>query len=188
MAGRLGVIPGGRRRPRRPGRCPVLVPLGGLAELAVPGRLRRGADYGLEGAIWECPDVFALGDTVVVVVSVNDGQPLYAMWTTGEVTGHKFAPRAIGRCDSGHRYYAPQSLTLTDGQRVAIGWLRENLDELDAADRSRVGVMSLWTDDCAAAVARTAHRRGNAQVNTSAQRGRAYDAPLTLESLLALRA
>jgi beta-fructofuranosidase len=94
------------------------------------------ADYGLEGAIWECPDVFALGDTVVVVVSVNHGQALYAMWMTGEVAGHRFVPRAIGRCDSGHRYYAPQSLTLTDGRRVAIGWLRENLDELDAADRT----------------------------------------------------
>jgi beta-fructofuranosidase len=107
------------------------------------GIFAAAADHGLDGMIWECPDVFALGDTVVVVVSVDDGQPRYAMWMTGEVAGHKFTPRVTGRCDAAHRYYAPQSLTLTDGRRIAIGWLQEHLDELDAADRSRVGVMSL---------------------------------------------
>jgi sucrose-6-phosphate hydrolase SacC (GH32 family) len=107
------------------------------------GVFAAAADHGLEGMIWECPDVFTLSDTIVVVVSVHDGGPRYAMWMTGEVAGHRFVPRASGRCDSACRYYAPQSLTLTDGRRVAIGWLQENLDELDGADRSRVGVMSL---------------------------------------------
>jgi hypothetical protein len=62
------------------------------------------ADHGLAGMIWECPDVFALGDTVVVVVSVSDGEPRYAMWMTGQVAGHKFTPQAAGRCDSARRY------------------------------------------------------------------------------------
>ena len=107
------------------------------------GIFAAAADHGLDGTIWECPDVFAIGDTVVVVVSVHDRRPLYSMWMTGQVAGHKFTPHAVGRCDSAHRYYASQSLTLTDGRRVAIGWLQEYLDELDGADRSRVGVMSL---------------------------------------------
>jgi beta-fructofuranosidase len=107
------------------------------------GVLAAAADCGLEGSIWECPDVFTLGRTVVVVVSVLNGQPPYAMWMTGQIAGHTFTPRATGRCDSGHRYYAPQSMTLADGRRVAVGWLRENRDELAAEDRSRVGVMSL---------------------------------------------
>lgn len=101
------------------------------------------ADHGLEGVIWECPDVFTLGDTVVVVVSVWDGQAQYAMWMTGEVAADTFTPRLTGRCDSGHRYYAPQSLTLRDGRRVAIGWLRESVVELTGRDQSRVGAMSL---------------------------------------------
>src|SRR5581483_1060317 len=101
------------------------------------------ADYGLDGAIWECPDVFVLGDTTVVVVSVCDGQPPRVMWMTGQVSGNRFVPRASGRCDGGHRYYAPQSLTLADGRRLAFGWIRESLDELAGPDRSRVGVMSL---------------------------------------------
>ena len=48
-----------------------------------------------------------------------------------------------GPLDDGHRYYAPQSLSLADGRRVAFGWIRESLDELTGPDRSRVGVMSL---------------------------------------------
>ena len=107
------------------------------------GIFAAAADHGLDGKIWECPDVFSLGNSVVAVVSVHDDGPLYAMWMTGEVVGHQFIPRAAGRCDSGSRYYAPQSLTLTDGRRVAIGWLQESLAELDADDRSRAGAMSL---------------------------------------------
>ena len=101
------------------------------------------ADHGLDGVIWECPDVFVLGDTTVVIVSVWDGQPPYAMWMTGQVTGQRFVPEASGRCDVGHRYYAPQSLTLADGRRVAFGWLRECLGELAGPDKTRVGAMSL---------------------------------------------
>ena len=107
------------------------------------GVFAAAADHGLDGVIWECPDVFVLGDTTVVVVSVWDGEPPYAMWMTGQVTGHRFVPRQVGRCDVGHRYYAPQSLTLADGRRVAFGWLRECLGELAGPDKTRVGAMSL---------------------------------------------
>ena len=65
------------------------------------------------------------------------------MWMTGEITGGTFTPRASGRCDAGGRYYAPQSVSLTDGRRIGIGWIRESLDELTGQDRARVGVMSL---------------------------------------------
>jgi beta-fructofuranosidase len=107
------------------------------------GVFAAAADHGLDGVIWECPDVFVIGDTTVVVVSVWDGTPPYAMWMTGQVTGHRFVPKASGRCDGGHRYYAPQSLTLADGRRLAFGWLRECLGELAGPDKARVGAMSL---------------------------------------------
>lgn len=107
------------------------------------GVFAAAADYGLAGQIWECPDVFTLGRAAVVIVSVLGGDPPYAMWMTGEITGGRFTPRASGRCDDGGRYYAPQSFPLADGRRVAIGWLRECLDELTGQDRSRVGAMSL---------------------------------------------
>lgn len=107
------------------------------------GIFAAAADHGLDGVIWECPDVFALGEVVVVIVSVWDGQAKHAMWMTGQVAGDTFIPHVTGRCDSGHRYYAPQSLTLADGRRIAFGWLQESAGELADRDRSRVGVMSL---------------------------------------------
>jgi hypothetical protein len=46
--------------------------------------------------IWECPDVFIVGGTTVVVVSVCDGQPPWVMWMTGQLssqlTGNRFVP------------------------------------------------------------------------------------------------
>jgi beta-fructofuranosidase len=105
------------------------------------GIFAAAADHGLHGVIWECPDVFTLDDIVVVVVSVWDGQAAYAMWMTGQIAGDTFIPHVTGRCDSGHRYYAPQSLTLADGRRVAFGWLQESAGELADRDRSRVGVI-----------------------------------------------
>jgi beta-fructofuranosidase len=112
------------------------------------GIFAAAADYGLDGVIWECPDVFTLDDTVVVVVSVWDGKATYPMWMTGQIAGDTFIPHVTGRCDSGHRYYAPQSLTLADGRRVAFGWLQESVGELADRDRSRVGVMSLPRELC----------------------------------------
>ena len=107
------------------------------------GIFAAAADHGLDGQIWECPNVFTLGHTTVVIVSVHDASPRYAMWMTGEITDSKFTPRASGRCDVGGRYYAPHSLSLADGRRIEIGWIRESLDELTGQDQTRVGVMSL---------------------------------------------
>lgn len=163
------------------------------------GVFAAAADHGLEGVIWECPDVFVLGNTTVVVVSVWDGQPPYAMWMTGQVSGHRFVPRASGRCDAGHRYYAPQSLTLADSRRVAFGWLRECLGELAGPDKTRVGAMSLprelFLDSSGALQSRPAreldrarhetlltrlvHERTTAGITLSAQASHATEISLT---------
>lgn len=163
------------------------------------GVFAAAADLGLAGVIWECPDVFVLGDTTVVVVSVWDGRPPWVMWMTGQVTGHRFVPGATGRCDAGRRYYAPQSLTLADGRRVAFGWLREALGEMTGADRSRVGVMSLprelFLDGSGSLRSRPAREldgarremlltrpvdgRGTASVTLSARAGHATEISLT---------
>ena len=101
------------------------------------GVFAAAADHGLPGAIWECPDVFTLGGVTVVVVSVADNGPQRALWMTGEIAGDRFRPAASGPCDGGDRYYAPQSLPLADGRRIAFGWLRGSLGELTGPDRTR---------------------------------------------------
>ena len=163
------------------------------------GVFAAAADHGLDGVIWECPDVFVIGDTTVVVVSVWDGQPPYAMWLTGQVTGHRFVPRASGRCDAGHRYYAPQSLALADGRRIAFGWLRECLGELAGPDKTRVGAMSLPRElflDASGSLrsrpareldlarrktllTRLVHRRATASITVSARAAHATEISLT---------
>jgi beta-fructofuranosidase len=107
------------------------------------GIFAAAADHGLPGQIWECPDVFALGRTSVVIVSACDDGPPHPVWMTGQISDGRFTPGASGRCDGGDRYYAPQSLPVPGGRRIAIGWLRESLDELTGQDRTRVGAMSL---------------------------------------------
>ena len=107
------------------------------------GIFAAAADYGLDDAVWECPDVFVLGATTVVVVSICGGPSRWVMWMTGQIREQRFVPEAYGRCDNGYRFYAPQSLQLAGGRRVAFGWLQESLEELAGPDRTRVGVMSL---------------------------------------------
>ena len=130
------------------------------------GIFAAAADHGLPGPVWECPDVFTIDGTAVVIVSVAEPGTPYAIWMTGDITGGRFQPRASGRCDGGDRYYAPQSLSLPAGRRIGIGWLRETPDELAGPDRTRVGAMSLPRElyleagDCAAGPSASLTARG----------------------------
>jgi sucrose-6-phosphate hydrolase SacC (GH32 family) len=67
---------------------------GGALFLYKSGDLRRwrylgvfaaAGDHGLPGQIWECPDVFTLGRTTVVIVSVLGEGPEHAIWLTSEI-------------------------------------------------------------------------------------------------------
>jgi len=97
----------------------------------------------LPGAMWECPDLFRLGDRWFLVTSLFDGAPGRVMAVEGHFERERFVPTASGRLDLGRRWYAPQSFDAPDGRRVSFGWLREREDELPLEARGRVGVMSL---------------------------------------------
>ena len=97
----------------------------------------------LPGAMWECPDLFRLGDRWFLVTSLFDAAPGRVMAVEGHFERERFVPTANGRLDLGRRWYAPQSFNAPDGRRVCFGWLREREDELPLAARGRVGVMSL---------------------------------------------
>ena len=81
--------------------------------------------------------MFVLGDIVVVVVSVGDADPPWVMGMTGQVDGNRFGPAAAGRLDAGHRFYAPQSLTMADGRRVAFGWVRVTTGGVEITEGGR---------------------------------------------------
>ena len=97
----------------------------------------------LPGTMWECPDLFQLGDRWYLVTSIFDNEPGHVIAVEGHFENQRFVPTASTRLDLGGRWYTPQSFDAPDGRRISFGWLREREDELPLATRDRIGVMSL---------------------------------------------
>lgn len=103
-----------------------------------------GRSAGFPGDMWECPDLFRLGDRWFIVVSVQSGRGHQGVLSiAGSIERETFFPALAARLDMGSRWYAPQSFDVLDGRRISFGWLEEREDELPAMERGRVGVMSL---------------------------------------------
>jgi beta-fructofuranosidase len=93
------------------------------------------------GDIWECPDLFQLGDRHVLMVSpIPLRKTLYFL---GSFREHSFAVEHEGVVDDGGCFYAPQSFTDDHGQRIMFGWLWEGRDEAAQRAAGWAGVMSL---------------------------------------------
>lgn len=81
----------------------------------------------------ECPDLFALGDSWMLVFSAMGMKPKgfaarnynNAGYVVGNwELGSAFVPRTEFRlCDWGHNFYAPQSFESPDGRRIQLGWM-----------------------------------------------------------------
>jgi beta-fructofuranosidase len=86
-----------------------------------PGRPGPG------GAVWECPQLFPLGDAWCLVVSVWDEDPGGVACALGDYDGRRFTARswqelATGPC------YATTVFPDARGRRCAFSWLRETGD------------------------------------------------------------
>jgi beta-fructofuranosidase len=93
------------------------------------------------GEIWECPDLFRLDDTWVLMVSpVPLRKTLYFL---GSFEDHRFVPRSQGVVDEGGCLYAPQSFTDSTGRRIMFGWLWEARGQKAQVEAGWAGVMSL---------------------------------------------
>jgi beta-fructofuranosidase len=80
---------------------------------------------GTLGSMWECPDLFALGDRHVLVVSPEGLDRRKALVFVGRLdyrTG-RFAIESRHVADHGFDLYAPQSFEDAAGRRVVIGWM-----------------------------------------------------------------
>lgn len=96
------------------------------------------------GTMWECPDLFALGNKHVLIISVWDDRKLfYPAYFVGTYADGTFAPDALHRLDFGPSYYAPQSMRDGQGRRVQWGWLREGRDLPTQEAVDWAGAMSL---------------------------------------------
>lgn len=79
------------------------------------------------GYMWECPDLFQIGDRYVLTFSPmgsGDHTSVYLVGDLDYVTG-KFDSYISREIDWGLDYYAPQSFDAPDGRRIMVGWSNE---------------------------------------------------------------
>jgi len=111
-----------------------------LLEWEYLGPLCAGSVYDGD-EMWECPDLFALGDRHILVLSpIPLGRAVYL---AGRYEAHRFLPEARGDIDGCRDFYAPQSFVDERGRRLMVGWLREARDDSAQLAAGWSGAMSL---------------------------------------------
>ncbi|MFI7065051.1 glycoside hydrolase family 32 protein [Kribbella sp. NPDC050124] len=77
------------------------------------------------GAVWECPQLFPLGDSWVLTVSVWEPfVPHYQAYAVGTYRDGRFVAEHWARLSYGPSYYAGSTFTDAHGRRGMIYWLR----------------------------------------------------------------
>jgi beta-fructofuranosidase len=95
------------------------------------------------GAMWECPQLFPLGDAWVLLVSVWDNDILYyTAAALGDYDGRQFVPRTWQRLTYGSCAYAMTAFLDRDSRRCVMSWLREE-PQNDPALVARAGAHSV---------------------------------------------
>ncbi|WP_226010323.1 GH32 C-terminal domain-containing protein [Halomicrobium salinisoli] len=108
-----------------------------LREWEYRGPILTG-DYGIDGVVWECPELLDLGDRSLLHVS-NYEDVVYFL---GEYADGAFEPEERGLLDHGD-FYAPQSMRTDDGRLLTWGWLPEARTESAHWDAGWAGALSL---------------------------------------------
>jgi beta-fructofuranosidase len=104
------------------------------------------------GALWECPQLFAMGDRWVLVISAWDNATLlHVAAAIGSYDGLRFHPTSWQRLTYGQSAYATTAFVDRDGRRCLMSWLREEPQNNDALTEragahSVVSTLSLGPD------------------------------------------
>ena len=76
------------------------------------------------GTVWECPQLFRLDGSWVLMVSVWDEAPQGVACAVGDYDGHRFTARAWHRL-AGDLLYATTTFLDAAGRRCALSWVQE---------------------------------------------------------------
>jgi beta-fructofuranosidase len=81
-----------------------------------------------DGAVWECPNFFPLGEHWVLIVStfVAGGAGRTVLYYVGSFDGRRFTPLHRGTLEHG-ALYAPLTMQDASGRRLLFGWATESL-------------------------------------------------------------
>lgn len=85
------------------------------------------------GYMWECPDLFPLGDQHVLICcpqGIAQEKERYlntypAVWMAGafDYASGTFKHHELHELDAGFEFYAPQTTQTSDGRRLLVGWM-----------------------------------------------------------------
>ncbi len=119
------------------------------------GETLRANEDGLMGIVFECPDIFKLGDKYVILTSPinmptqgdkysNVSSAVYFVGDMNFETG-KFTPEFYDEIDTGFDFYAPQTLQDKNGERIMIAWAQmwERNFITDQLDHGWAGSMTI---------------------------------------------
>lgn len=103
--------------------------------------------------MWECPDLFRLGDRDVLVVSPQgmkpEGDRFHNLHQSGYMLGRLdretgvFEHEPFEMLDYGFDFYAPQTTTDANGRRVLIAWMAMWESEMPEQGKGWAGAMTL---------------------------------------------
>ena len=91
-------------------------------------------NHGEYGIMWECPDLFSLDGSDVILMSPQDMQPTDdgfapgndGLCMIGECDGQgHFRKKSVSPIDYGLDFYATQSILSPDGRRIMLGWMQD---------------------------------------------------------------
>jgi beta-fructofuranosidase len=99
-------------------------------------------DQGELGTVWECPNLFPLGNRHVLLISILP-EFRHTYYLTGDYTQQQFHPTSRGKVDHGAYFYAAQTMRDEGGRRLMWGWIKEGRDAPAQLDAGWSGVMSL---------------------------------------------
>jgi Beta-fructosidases (levanase/invertase) len=95
------------------------------------------------GTMWECPDLFPIGDKWALIVSVNVDGKQGVVWFAGRFENERFEPETQGWCDFGPDFYAAQTFQDGAGRRILIAWMSRWGAKIPTAADGWAGAMTL---------------------------------------------
>jgi beta-fructofuranosidase len=99
-------------------------------------------DQGALGTVWECPNLFPLGNRHVLLISILP-EFRHTHYLTGDYIQQRFHPAIRGKTDHGAYFYAAQTMRDESGRRLMWGWIKEGRDAQSQRAAGWSGVMSL---------------------------------------------
>ncbi len=133
----------------------LLYKSGDLINWEYVGEILRACENGLMGIVFECPDIFKLGDKYIILASpidmpsqgdkyTNVSSAVYFVGDMDFNTG-KFTADYYDEIDTGFDFYAPQSLEDKNGERIMIAWAQmwERNFVTDELNHGWAGAMSV---------------------------------------------